>query len=212
MACWAMLIRNLKHRRIVITVALMILIPVAAIVWWLGSPLFITKEVQEEFPFAASAVVPRDMTRSEVESTMAVMAMMDSQVEEVMPAKMSEASAAPVELKAGSFRDADRFHTGSGVAKIFRAPDGSFLLRLEDFRVTNGPDLRVILSPHPNPEGRGDVTAEGYVEVGKLKGNVGNQNYPIPAEADISALNSVVIYCKPFHVIFSVAPLEEGGG
>jgi len=30
----------------------------------------------------------------------------------------------------------------------------------------------------------------------------------IPANTDLSAYGSVVIYCVPFRVIFSVAPLE----
>ena len=65
----------------------------------------------------------------------------------------------------------------------------------------------MILSPHPSPAGSSDVTAPGYVELGKLKGNAGNQNYPIEAGVDVGALNSVVIYCKPFRVVFSVAEL-----
>lgn len=52
---------------------------------------------------------------------------------------------------------------------------------------------------------REDVHVEGYIDLGKLKGNIGSQNYEIPGVADIQALNSVVIYCLPFHVVFSVA-------
>lgn len=115
----------------------------------------------------------------------------------------------PVKLKSGEFHDQDRFHKGSGKAGVYRLPDGSYLLRLEDFKVTNGPDLRVILTPGANPEGPGDVTAPGHVELAKLKGNIGNQNYVVPADADISSFQSVVIYCKPFRVIFSVAPLAD---
>ncbi len=118
--------------------------------------------------------------------------------------------AVAVKLKAGMFKDADSFHKGSGEATIFRGPDGSLLLRLEDFNVTNGPDLHVLLSPHPDPERQGDVKQAGYVDLGKLKGNIGNQNYPIPDDVDVSIQGSVVIYCKPFHVVFSVATLEVG--
>jgi len=75
--------------------------------------------------------------------------------------------------------------------------------------VTNGPELHVILAPHPNPESRGDVTAAGYVDLGKLKGNIGDQNYAIPENVDLPGVGSVVIYCKPFHVIFSVATLQK---
>ena len=114
----------------------------------------------------------------------------------------------PMRLKTGNFQDADSFHKGSGQATILRGPDGSHLLRLENLDVTNGPDLRVILTPHPNPTSQSDVKTPGYVELGKLKGNRGNQNYPIPEGVDISAVGSIVIYCKPFHVIFSVASLQ----
>ena len=123
----------------------------------------------------------------------------------------TQAPLEPLKLKEGSFRDADRAHRGSGQATIFQGPDGSFLLRLENFNVTNGPDLRVLLSPHPNPDSRAEVKTSGYVEIGKLKGNKGNQNYPIPDTVDVSAIESVIIYCKPFKVIFSVASLKVVG-
>ena len=112
-------------------------------------------------------------------------------------------------LKSGNFIGADDFHKGSGQATIYRGPDGSYLLRLEDFNGTNGPDLRVILSPHPNPQGRDEVSAPGYIDLGTLKGNVGNQNYEIPDNVDIDSFSSVVIYCRAFHVLFSVASLQN---
>ena len=101
------------------------------------------------------------------------------------------------------------FHRGSGQAIIYRGTDGSHLLRLENFNVTNGPDLRVLVSPHPDPRSRDDLNSRGYVELARLKGNRGNQNYPIPDNVDVSTVNSVIIYCSPFHVIFSVAPLRD---
>ncbi len=176
---------------------------VLALAWWLGSPLFLSKTVDEQFPLTVSATVPENMTRAEVEAVMEGMAMVDSPMSEEMMPGMAAATV----VKIGTFRDADRSHRGSGSATIYQLEDGSHVLRLEDFQVTNGPDLRVILSPHADPQSRGDVTAEGYVELGKLKGNIGNQNYPIDAGVDVSTLNSVVIYCKPFRVIFAVAAL-----
>jgi len=176
---------------------------VLALAWWLGSPLFLSKTVDEEFPLTVDATVPENMTRAEVEAVMKGMAMVDSPMSEGMMAAIAGASV----VKIGTFRDADRFHKGSGSVTIYQLEDGSRVLRLEDLNVTNGPDLRVILSPHPDPRSRDDVTAEGYVELGKLKGNIGNQNYPIDAGVDVSAFNSVVIYCKPFHVLFAVAGL-----
>ena len=111
-------------------------------------------------------------------------------------------------IKTGNFENADNFHKGSGTASIYRAPDGSHLLRLEKLNVTNGPDLHVILTPHMSPDRQNEVKTDGYVDLGKLKGNIGNQNYPVPDDADLEAVSAVVIYCKPFRVIFSVARLE----
>lgn len=109
------------------------------------------------------------------------------------------------------FQDQDVFHKGSGEATVFRGPDGEYLLRLEALDVTNGPDLHVILTPHSSPGRKDDVMAAGSVDLGKLKGNRGNQNYPISDDVDINAQRSVVIYCQPFSVIFSVAQLEDEG-
>lgn len=202
----------------------------------LGSPLFTSKTVEEEFPFSFSAIVPPDMDRSDVEEIMAGIAKFDQEeVKEAMPELISqeksdtvdkaaaeevaakaaaeETAAEPtsglVKLKGGNFRDQDSFHRGSGQATIYRVPDGSHLLRLEDLDVTNGPDLRVILTPHRNPNMKSDVHAPGYVELAKLKGNKGNQNYPIPDNVNIGAQRTVVIYCKPFSVIFSTAVLRD---
>ncbi len=126
-----------------------------------------------------------------------------------VPSPTPTAAPTTVKLKSGSFRDADAFHKGSGEATIYRGPDGSLLLRLENLDVTNGPELHVILSPHQNPENQGQVKLAGYTDLGKLKGNIGNQNYFIPEGVDVGIQRSVVIYCKPFHVIFSVATLVD---
>ena len=73
--------------------AVAILSPVAALAWWLGSPLFIDKTVEEDFPFAYAAVVPTGMKRGEVEDAMATLAKMDSPMEESMPKAMAQATA-----------------------------------------------------------------------------------------------------------------------
>jgi hypothetical protein len=81
----------------------------------------------------------------------------------------------PQVLVRGKFRDADSVHRGSGDAVLYRLADGSHLLRLENFRVTNGPDLAVYLVKHADPSNLDQVTS-GFLNLGKLKGNVGNQN------------------------------------
>jgi len=260
-------------------IALIVILPIAALGWWLLSPLLVDQTIDEPLPFAAQAfippgmtkaevedvmagmakltkqmddvmtsmakltrqmdyvmadmagmaqpVVPADMTRYEVDDVMVGMAMLTRPVDEPMPDKMMmgaedssggssttaalESAGTAVVLSKGTFQDADRFHQGSGEAIIYRAPDGSYLLRLENFKVTNGPDLHVILSTHPAPQSRDDVHQAGYIDLDSLKGNVGNQNYEIPADVDVNALASIVIYCAPFHVVFAVAPLKRAG-
>lgn len=175
---------------------------ILAIGWWLGSPLLIDDEVDEAFPLSASAQVPPDMTQEEVEAEMLLATeASDSEMSEEMP----EMPEGPIVLATGAFSGADDFHQGSGTATIYELDDGSSVLRLEDFDVTNGPDLHVLLVPNAEPSSREDVT--GYVDLGSLKGNVGSQNYEIPADINIADYGSVVIYCEPFHVIFASAPI-----
>ena len=203
----------MRGKRLIITAGVIVLIPVIAIAWWLVSPFFISKTVDEAFPFSANAVVPANMTPIEVEQLMSGMSKVDLMVDQDLPEAMKSESAAdgPAKLKSGDLRDADNFHKGSGQATIYRNADGSHLLRLENLNVTNGPELHVILTPHADPMSRSDVSAPGSVDLGRLKGNMGNQNYEIPADVDVAAQGSLVIYCVPFHVIFSVAPLQDAG-
>jgi hypothetical protein len=189
-----------------VAVALGVLaIPALALAWWLASPLFLNKEVSEEFPMAYDAQVPEGMTMAEVEGILAGMAKMDSPMTEAMPQEM----ALPVRLKAGDFHDADGFHKGSGQAILYVLPNGEQIVRLQEFRVTNGPDLHVLLSAHPDPDSQGTVKDNGFVDLGKLKGNTGSQNYEVMATTDLTRYQSVVIYCWPFNVVFSVAPLKK---
>lgn len=135
----------------------------APVAWYLGSPLFLNRVVEEAAVSGAGEIVR------------------------------------------GRFVDADSFHQGSGTAVIVQA-GAQRVLRLEEFQVTNGPDLYVYLAEHPQPRNRQEV-AQGFLSLGKLKGNIGAQNYPIPASTDLAKYRSVVIYCQPFHVVFSTATL-----
>ena len=201
-----------ERRRLAIIVGTPLLVVAGFLTWGLGSPLFINKTVEEEFPFAFSAVVPTDMERDDIEMTMSVIATMDDEpMAEAMPEMMMEdgGSGEAVKLKEGDFRDQDSFHKGSGKATMYRAPDGAHLLRLEELKVTNGPRLHVLLAAHADPMTQNELKDGGYHDLGRLKGNVGNQNYPVPEGVDVAAQMSVVIYCKPFSVIFSVAPLRN---
>ncbi len=198
-------------RYILVGLGILAIIPVAWFAWWLLSPLFMSTEVNEDFPFSANAVVPEGMERAEIENVMVLASTKTQEVSDAMPPGVMAASAAPQDIvkAAGNFRDADSFHKGMGNAVIYELASGERILRLDEFRVTNGPDLRVLLAEAPNPESHGDLDDAGYTELAKLKGNVGSQNYDIPDDIDLSAVESVVIYCKPFRVVFSVATLAK---
>lgn len=170
-----------------------------AAAWWLGSPLFINTRVDEAFPIVATQAVSSSPTQAATAITSA----------EVVnpPATAIAADTQPLSISAGQFRDGDSFHKGSGDAALYQLEDGSFILRFENFNVTNGPDLHVYLAKNADPVTTDDVNNSGYLDLGSLKGNQGAQNYMIPAGTDISQYKSVVIYCQPFHVVFSVAPL-----
>ena len=198
-----------SHKALTAVIAAVIVIPGAAVAWWLGSPLFIDRTVDEEFPALENAVMPAGMEMVEAQSTMEAAMDDPTEVAEEMMEAMG-AMLAPDAVKVGQFRDGDSFHKGSGNATIYDLGTDGFVLRFEDFNVINGPDLRVLLTTHPDPMSRGDVHADDvtYLELGKLKGNIGNQNYPIPDDVNVDDQQSVVIYCKPFQVVFAVAPLS----
>jgi hypothetical protein len=101
----------------------------------------------------------------------------------------------------------DNIHKGEGQATIYTLPDGKRVLRFEDFRVTNGPDLFVYLSGHAQPRSAAELHGQGDFDLGRLKGNIGSQNYELPDDLDLSKFKSVVIYCKQFSVVFSTATL-----
>lgn len=181
--------------------------------WFFVSPLFIDRTVNEDIDLLLDGG-GLDMT--------AIMSMPAAKREEMRPQIMAAAADAPPRNAAesmppgepqvvarGRFVDADAVHKGSGQSVLYALPDGRHVLRLEDFRTTNGPALVVYLAKHPSPTKASDVTEGGFLDLGKLKGNVGNQNYEVPAGSDIAEYNSVVIWCELFGVLFSPAALSR---
>ena len=202
---------RLPSKKVLLIVGAIVAIPVIAFAWWLVSPLFLSKTVVEQFPMSASAQIPQGMTQSEAEKVMEGMAKIDMPASEEMP-EMPPEMDEPVVVASGQFRDGDSFHKGSGAVTLYRLPSDGGLVRFEGLNVTNGPDLRVLVTSHPDPMTRADVHDSDYTEIGKLKGNKGDQNYAVSTDLDLSSIRSIVIYCAPFQVVFSVAPLQQQGG
>ena len=106
----------------------------------------------------------------------------------------------------------DVIHQGQGTVRVLNLSDGTRILRLdEDFRVTNGPDLYVYLSADPEPHDSAELHNPRAFELGRLKGNVRDQNYTLPAGLNLSDFQSAVIYCRRFGVVFSSARLKGEG-
>ena len=194
-------------------VVVVIAVAVLGVGWFFVSPLFIDEVVDESFDFVT------DDGRIDMDSVMAMpaekrQAMMDDIMDAAANAPDQSASEAmppeePRVLASGEFVDADAIHKGTGRATLYELPGGEHVVRFEDFRTTNGPALVVYLAKHPSPMSASDVSDNGFVKLGKLKGNVGNQNYAVPAGTTIEDFNSVVIWCELFDVLFSPAALSR---
>ncbi|MFD3399202.1 DM13 domain-containing protein [Kribbella sp. NPDC058693] len=103
-------------------------------------------------------------------------------------------------------------HRTSGTVAVLALPDGSRVLRIENLDTSDGPDLKVWLSDAEVTPGRDGwhVFDDGaYRSLGSLKGNHGNQNYPIPADVGLDAFRSVTIWCDRFNVSFGAAGLKS---
>jgi hypothetical protein len=105
-------------------------------------------------------------------------------------------------IRTGSFIGAgDGFHNAEGIAKVIPLGDGSTnILRLENFKSTNGPNVHLYLAT--------DKTASNFIDLGRLKANNGNQNYNIPTGTDLAKYNMALIWCKDFSVLFGSAQLK----
>jgi hypothetical protein len=128
-----------------------------------------------------------------------------TEVQETLPPMPSgQAQTQPRTVVSGSFVEVDAVHKGSGTARIVEQ-GGVRYLRLEDFEVTNGPDLFVYLSESTTP-GNSLESIDRYINLGPLKGSAGNQTYEIPET--LRGYDTAVIWCQKFGVLFSYAVMR----
>lgn len=124
------------------------------------------------------------------------------------PLRVDEsASAAPVVLVAGQFHGVA--HDGKGRATVYTLADGRRVLRLTEFSTSNGPELQLYLVAAADTRDSAAVKSAGFVTLGALKGNQGDQNYDVPADLDFSKYQSVTVWCHRFGVNFATAPLVK---
>ena len=92
-------------------------------------------------------------------------------------------------------------HEVKGKAVLGRTHRGDFVLRFEDFETVNGPDLRVYLSASQD-------SVDDAIDLGLIRGTKGNINYELPTSTNIALYPYVLVWCRVFRVLFSVAELK----
>src|ERR687891_1563514 len=207
------------HKRIKFGIIAAIVIIIGVGAFYLASPLFISTEIDEPLPegselspsppsnqsqeFMAMSEEERieagnQMNEQEKNQIMLEFAGMNTSIDE----SMGQGSETNDSLLTGPFVGVgDGIHDAQGIVKVIPVESGGNVLRLEDLVVTNGPDLYVYLST--------DKSASDFVNLGRLKANIGSQNYPIPAGTDMTKYDTVLIWCKAFSVLFGSADLTS---
>jgi len=182
--------------------------------------LVIDTEVRDADPFAAAAAAPTTVATAPATTVATAPATTappptgatsadlapPTTVPPVPSTTVPTTSAVPAvpAVRVGSFRSIA--HQTSGNVRVGATADGRQVVFLEDLATDNGPDVRVLLSPHP-ADGDASILASDALELGLMKGNVGDQTYEVPADVDLSQFQSVVLWCERFSVGFGVAGL-----
>jgi hypothetical protein len=189
--------RRLIRRRVLVPV-LAVAVAVTGVALWAFQPwrLFTSTTVHEALPGASSTTAPGASPDHATPSGSS-------------PAQLTASTGAgPVILATGTFITHE--HRTTGRVVVVRLSDGSRVVRLENLDTSDGPDLHVWLSDQPVRSGRAGWSAfddGAYLDLGGLKGNKGDQNYPLPENADLTQFTSVSVWCARFHVSFGAATL-----
>jgi len=200
-------------KKVKIAIGGIIVVIVIAITTYTISPLFINTTLDEPLPDTRTnigfdeymklsederAIIGKDMTNEEKGNIMKVFAQENVTINNEMTIPENQINGKLV----GTLIDAgDGFHMASGQVKVLQITDGTQILRFENLDVTNGPDLYVYLAT--------DTTAKDFISLGRLKGNMGNQNYPIPKNIDFEKYNTVLIWCQAFSTLFGSSKLTS---
>ena len=200
------------NKKIKIAIGGIIAVIAIAIGTYTISPLFIDTTIDEPLPDTSMSIgfeefmglsederatIGKDMAQDQKDNIMRVFAQENITVNDEMAMPQNQTN----NMLTGNLIDAgDGFHMASGQVKVLQIPDGTQILRFENLDVTNGPDLYVYLAT--------DTTAKDFVSLGRLKGNMGNQNYPIPENIDFEKYNTVLIWCQAFSTLFGSSKLS----
>lgn len=168
------------------------------IAYWLVSPLFITREVNESLADIPMPIAPSPAVGQQP-ATIEVLEPSDEMPPVPAPAE-APAPSLPVAVRQGTFIG-QALHNGEGTVKLLEVGDKHYVRFEDDFSVTNGPDLFVYFGK--------DGSYVDEARIAALKGNVGGQNYEVPATIDVDAYNEVWVWCRSFSVPFARAVLKK---
>jgi Electron transfer DM13 len=198
-----------KKLIIIALITAAIIIPIGV---YTASSLFTNTIVDEPLPIAdTSEGIQKFISMNEEEKMQAAKQMTEKEENQIMNAAAQINNSVDENVTATGKQQIDKelsgnfvgvndgIHNAAGIAKVISLQQGSNILRLENFKATNGPDLYVYLGT--------DKSASDFVSLGRLKDNIGNQNYDIPGGTDLSKYNTVLIWCRAFSVLFGSAQL-----
>jgi len=100
-------------------------------------------------------------------------------------------------------------HETKGTATVFQDSNGNRILRLSNFSTSNGPDVHVYMVAADNAYDAATVEHAGFIDLGNIKGNIGDQDYTLARDLDLSRYRAVSIWCKRFSVNFGTAPMKS---
>lgn len=166
------------------------------LVWFQPHKLFTDERVDQAVPTVAPTGGPTTTAPPPSQG--------DAGTEPPVPTTAPVAPAAPVDLRTGTFASLD--HPTSGTVRVLELADGQRFVRFEGFETDNGPDLYVYLSTNPAAGAEGAFD-DDFTNLGRLQGNVGDQNYELPSDVDPGRYASVVIWCDRFDAAFGAADL-----
>ncbi len=171
---------GIQKKHILIALGVSVIVAVA---WYALSPLFDNKVVNDVLPVAT----PETSPSKELPQSIAL--------------GEPDPSRETVPVISGPFPIVDTpAHPASGVVRIVRNVDET-ILRYENYKTINGPDVRVYLAK--------DLAAKEYVDLGPIKGTEGNINYTVPKGIDISQYRYALTWCEDFSVLFNSAEISE---
>jgi hypothetical protein len=126
-------------------------------------------------------------------------------VSEAMPSAQGASLVQP--LESGQFYSI--LHPTEGTATIYQMGDGTRVLRFTSFSTSNGPDVHVYMVAADDAKDAAAVQKAGFVDLGVIKGNIGDQNYSLGSDLDLAKYRAVSIWCKRFSVNFGAAALRS---